>query len=75
VIGQPAPPADVSGLGDLLRIHVVPSDPANDRELTRAHIPSPAFYLLRPDGYIGLAGTRLDAGAVGRYISERLKPA
>jgi hypothetical protein len=75
VIGQPAPPAEVSGLGDLLRIHVVPSDPANDRELTRTHIPRPAFYLLRPDGYIGLAGTRVDPAAVARYVSERLKPA
>ncbi len=72
VIGQPAPPADVSGLGDLLRIHVVPSDPANDRELTRTHIPRPAFYLLRPDGYIGLAGTRLDTAAVARYVSGQV---
>jgi hypothetical protein len=51
---------------------VVPSDPANDQELTRAQIPKPAFYVLRPDGYIGLAGIRLDAAAVTRYLSERL---
>jgi 2-polyprenyl-6-methoxyphenol hydroxylase-like FAD-dependent oxidoreductase len=72
VIGQPAPPGGVPGLGDLLRICVVPSDPANDRELTGAQIPRPAFYLLRPDGHVGLSGTRLEAAAVTRYVSERL---
>jgi hypothetical protein len=72
VIGQPAPAGGVAGLGDLLRTHVVPSDPANDRELTRVHTPRPAFYLLRPDGHVGLAGIQLEAAAVTRYISERL---
>jgi 2-polyprenyl-6-methoxyphenol hydroxylase-like FAD-dependent oxidoreductase len=72
VIGQPAPPDGVPGLGDLLRILVVPDSPANDRELTRARIPRPAFYLLRPDGHVGLAGTRLEGAAVGRYVSERI---
>jgi 2-polyprenyl-6-methoxyphenol hydroxylase-like FAD-dependent oxidoreductase len=72
VIGQAAPPGGVPGLGDLLRTHVVPSDPANDRELTRAQIPRPAFYLLRPDGHVGLAGVRLEPAAVARYVSERL---
>ncbi|MGH7499347.1 MAG: FAD-dependent monooxygenase [Gemmatimonadales bacterium] len=72
VIGQAAPPGGVPGLGDLLRTHVVPGDLANDQELTRAHIPRPAFYLLRPDGYVGLAGTRLDTAAVAGYVSERL---
>jgi 2-polyprenyl-6-methoxyphenol hydroxylase-like FAD-dependent oxidoreductase len=75
LIGQPALPAGVPGLGDLLRTHEVHSDPASDRELTRAHIPRPAFYLLRPDGYVGLAGVRLDAAAVARYVSERLNAA
>jgi hypothetical protein len=72
VIGQPALPGGVPGLGDLLRTLVVPSDPANDRELTRARIPQPAFYLLRPDGHVGLAGTRLEPAAVARYVSERI---
>jgi hypothetical protein len=72
LVGQPAPAGGVPGLDDLLRTHVVPSDPANDRELGRVKIPRLAFYLLRPDGHVGLAGTRLDAAAVTRYLSERL---
>src|SRR3989454_390746 len=72
LIGQASPPGGVPELGDLLRILDVPSDLANDRELARAHIPRPSFYLLRPDGHVGLAGTHLDASAATRYVSERL---
>ena len=72
VIGQPSAVVDVPGLGDLLCMLAVPSDPANDAELARAKIPHPSFYLLRPDGHVGVAGTRLDVAAVTRYVSERL---
>jgi hypothetical protein len=72
VIGQASPPGAAAELGDLLRIHEAPSDPANDRELARAQIPQPSFYLLRPDGHVGLAGTHLNAAAAARYVSERL---
>jgi len=72
VIGQASPPGGVPELGHLLSIHEVPSDPANDRELARAHIPRPSFYLLRPDGHVGLAGTHPEAAAATRYVSERL---
>jgi hypothetical protein len=73
VIGQPAPPVGVPGLGDLLRTLVAPGDPAKDPELARAGITRPVFYLLRPDGYIGLAGTQLDAATVRRYVSARVR--
>jgi len=72
-IGQPASPAEDLGLRDLLRIHPVPADPANDAELERLCIPRPSFYLLRPDGYVGLCGVRLDAAEVRRYVTERLR--
>jgi flavin-dependent dehydrogenase len=72
LIGQSIPPGGVPRLDDLLRTYEVPNDPANDRELARANIPRPAFYLLRPDGHVGLAGTRLEAAAVTHYLSEQL---
>ena len=67
------PPAGMPDLGDLLRIHSVPNDPANDRELARAQIPQPSFYLLRPDGHVGLCGVHFDPTALSRYFSDRLK--
>src|SRR5256712_630127 len=70
VIGQPAPPGEALGLGDLLRTHVIPDNEHNLRELARVRISGPAFYLLRPDGHVGLAGTRVEPDAVTRYLSE-----
>jgi 2-polyprenyl-6-methoxyphenol hydroxylase-like FAD-dependent oxidoreductase len=72
VIGQPAPESAPPGLEALLRTHVIPSDPSNERELGRASIRCPSFYLLRPDCYVGLCGTLLEPGALNRYLSERL---
>ena len=72
VVGQPSPSEEALGLGDLLRIHAIAADPANDEELARAQIPRPSFYLLRPDGHVGLCGVRLEAAAIARYVFERL---
>jgi hypothetical protein len=71
VIGQPLPAGGAPDLGDMVRVHAIPDDPANGRELARVQLRGPAFYLLRPDGHVGLAGARLDAGALGRYLLER----
>ena len=72
LIGQSAPPEGALDLGDLLRIHAIPADPINDAELARAQIPQPSFYLLRPDGHVGLCGARLEIAAIEHYLSERL---
>jgi 2-polyprenyl-6-methoxyphenol hydroxylase-like FAD-dependent oxidoreductase len=64
---------DVPAFGDLLRVHRVPSDADNDAELTRHGIPQPSFFLLRPDGYIGLCGHRFDAQRWVRYAADRLR--
>ena len=66
---QPAPPVESFGPGELVVVHTRPDDPANGAELARACVPAPAFYLLRPDGYIGLAGSHLDVGAVKQYLT------
>ena len=43
----------------------------SERELARAGIAGPAFYLLRPDGHVGLAGTRVDVEVIRRYLAQR----
>jgi len=72
VIGQVFLPADPPELNGLVVTTQVPDDPVNDRELSRARIPKPSFYLLRPDGHVGLAGTRLEADSLNRYLAERV---
>ena len=51
----------------------IPTDPINDAELARARIAAPSFYLLRPDGHVGLCGARVDADAIARYMFEILR--
>jgi hypothetical protein len=70
VAWQGAPSGWPIGPGELARVHVLPDDDHNRRELERVGIRGPVFYLLRPDGYVGLAGTRLDGDAVKGYLAE-----
>jgi 2-polyprenyl-6-methoxyphenol hydroxylase-like FAD-dependent oxidoreductase len=72
VFGQTPSMKDMPGLEGLCRVHGIPADPLNDAELARAHVPQPSFYLLRPDGHIGLCGGGLEVEAIKRYVSERL---
>jgi len=72
MIGQPLPEG-VARLDPVLAMYAIPNDDVNDRELKRAHILQPSFYLLRPDGHVGLAGVRYDASAAIGYVSERLR--
>jgi len=69
VIGQPAPAGGAPSANDLVRVHAIPADSANDRELARVGISGMAYYLLRPDGHVGLAGMRLDVAEVTRYLA------
>jgi hypothetical protein len=73
VIGQPAPVERAVGPEGLIRLHAIPDDPSNRDELGRAKIGSRVFYLLRPDGYIGLAGSELDIPAINRYLADRCR--
>ena len=56
VFGPAPPAAALATYGDLIRTHAIPLDPDNRAELDRAGIAIPSFYLLRPDGHIGLCG-------------------
>ena len=68
VFGQPAPAQAMPAFDGLVRVHVVPADPVNDAELARAQIPQPSFYLLRPDGHVGLCGGLVETDAVKEYL-------
>ena len=69
VVGQPTP--DVSALHHV-RVLAIADDPENQRELARVGIPRPSFYLIRPDGYIGLAGITLTRDVIVRYLQQRV---
>ena len=69
LIGQPAA-ADMHE-SDLLQVLAIPLD-ANGSEFARGGITEPSFYLLRPDGHVGLCGANFDAAAVVGYLAERV---
>jgi len=60
VVGQDAPAIP----GAPVKIRVIPAG---------GDLPSPSFYLLRPDGHVGLCGRQADAAAITRYLRETLK--
>jgi 2-polyprenyl-6-methoxyphenol hydroxylase-like FAD-dependent oxidoreductase len=62
----------LSDLGGLLRVHTIPITAGNEAEQARVHVPRTAFYLLRPDGHVGLCGRTLDAAALRRYLATNL---
>jgi 2-polyprenyl-6-methoxyphenol hydroxylase-like FAD-dependent oxidoreductase len=59
-------------LDGLLRIHTIPITAGNEAEQARVHVPRTAFYLLRPDGHVGLCGRTLDAATLRRYLATNL---
>jgi 2-polyprenyl-6-methoxyphenol hydroxylase-like FAD-dependent oxidoreductase len=69
ISGQPSP--RVPSFGKFVATHAVPTDPMNDQALATAGITGPSFFLLRPDGHVGLAGARFDVDLVRRYFSEQ----
>jgi hypothetical protein len=74
VIGQPTLAAGALGeLGDLVRVHAIGADHGNRLELARAKVPHPSFYLLRPDGHVGLCGTHLEVADIKRYLAEQAR--
>jgi len=69
VVGQPMPQGIDS---ERLRVHRVGDEVADRADLLSAAIAVPSFWLLRPDGHVGLCGTAVDRGAVERYFAEHL---
>ncbi|MEP9389060.1 FAD-dependent oxidoreductase [Mesorhizobium sp. KR9-304] len=69
--GQSVP--DGPGFGAIVKSWTVPTGPRNDAELARVGIPRLSFYLIRPDGHVGLCGTTADATAIRRYLAETIR--
>ena len=70
VIGQPAPSTAGVQPGGMLKVHAIPSDVENDRVLSAASISSPSYYLLRPDGHIGLTGTLFQEADLQQWLAR-----
>lgn len=72
VFGQSLPADAACGPGSLIEMHEVPGTPENEAALAAAKIPRHSFYLLRPDGHVGLCGDRIDPAAIRHYLEENL---
>jgi hypothetical protein len=70
VFGQAAPTSSIVAGGQRVRVLAIPDDRVNRAALAGAGISGQAFYVVRPDGHVGLAGTRFDEAAVVRYFAE-----
>lgn len=69
VVGQvvPKPLQDHAGL---ISTYALPMTPANAAELQRIGTDGPAFYLLRPDGHVALAGSNYKEAAVDGWFAD-----
>jgi hypothetical protein len=70
VFGQAGPAAGIAGFRDLVDVHVVPDTPENVAALSAVSINGPAYYLVRPDGYVALAGSRFDETEVRLWFAD-----
>ncbi|MEO7387669.1 MAG: FAD-dependent monooxygenase [Gammaproteobacteria bacterium] len=73
LFGQPMPDGVRLDHDGLFAVHAIPVDAFNENVRARAKIAKPSFYLLRPDGHVGLRGGHLDVAAISRYASEWLR--
>jgi hypothetical protein len=71
--GQRVPETPWLKASDVIATHEVPGNATNSAELKRAGVPTPSFYVVRPDGYVGICGEGLDMAAVRRYLETRVQ--
>jgi 2-polyprenyl-6-methoxyphenol hydroxylase-like FAD-dependent oxidoreductase len=70
VYGDPAPGLRALADGRKIPLHVFPWD----ADMRRAGLKRNAAYLIRPDGYIGLAASGGSASAIEAYLNEIVRP-
>lgn len=71
-IGQAAPGGLEAAFGSVLKVWSMPATPGNTAALGRKGIPGKAFYLIRPDGHVGLCGATAEADVIARYLTETI---
>jgi 2-polyprenyl-6-methoxyphenol hydroxylase-like FAD-dependent oxidoreductase len=70
VFGQSGPKAGLAGFDGLVDVHTMPKTPENDAALSGLSIEGPAYYLLRPDGHIALAGGQFNEADVRLWFAD-----
>jgi hypothetical protein len=70
IVGQSEAANEAHKLGAMVRTLIIPANSVNEKELARAQLTEPCFYLLRPDGHVGLAGKRFEAATIIRYLTD-----
>jgi hypothetical protein len=70
VFGQPGPGGAPAGFRDLVDLHVVPQTPDNELATQALSISGPAYYLIRPDGHVALAGSQYSETEVRLWFAD-----
>jgi hypothetical protein len=65
---SPSATNELAVFGNLLAVHRIPLTAHNTGQLSKAGIPQPSFYLLRPDGHVGFCGVKLEPARVREYL-------
>jgi 2-polyprenyl-6-methoxyphenol hydroxylase-like FAD-dependent oxidoreductase len=67
MIGQSTPFAASHRYSEMVKVHDIPLE-ENELALAAASIKTPSYYLLRPDGHIGLAGTIFNEAELRQWL-------
>jgi len=70
LFGQGVPADGVGAADNMVQVLTFPADGDNGVALQDAGIPSKAFYLVRPDGHVALAGTRFEEPALAAWFAD-----
>ncbi len=72
VLGVALPPETISLLRKMADVIVIPSGGRNAEAFAAAGLQAGSYYLLRPDGHIGLCGEQPDLATIERYLASKI---